>query len=343
MSVEGEPILVVDDEPAVREVVSEKLSSAGYRCTMASSTMDALQKLEKEAFSLALLDIRMPGASGMDLLREIKITYPETAVIMVTAVEDAVTAVEAMRLGASDYMVKPLSLNTLVLTAQRALETRRIILENREYRLHLDEKVQEETDKARGLFLSTLVMIGKELENQTSYWQNHSERASAVGAAVAAELSLPKDIVEKVRLGLQLHDIGKVGVKAEVLYKPGKLSPQEFEELLRHPAVGVRLVKPIMDDPDVMAAIKYHHEHWDGSGWPERLKGPEIPLAARIAAVADAFVAMTSPRPHRSALLAEEAREEILSSSGKLFDPHIVAAFSRLPVRELVSAQASSE
>ena len=196
MSADTEPILVVDDEATVREIVSESLDSAGYRCTTADCTMDALQKLQKEPFSLALLDIRMPGASGMDLLREIRITYPDTAVMMVTAVDDAATAVEAMRLGASVYIVKPLNLDGLLLSVQRALETRRIILENRDYQLRLREKIQEETRKARALFLDSLVMIGKALESQNQCWQNHSERVSHVGAAVATELSLTEEMVE---------------------------------------------------------------------------------------------------------------------------------------------------
>lgn len=334
MSTEGEPILVVDDERTVREIISEKLNSAGFHCVSVGSTAEALRELEKASFNLALADIRMPGPSGMELLREIRIGYPDTSVIMVTAVDEVGTALEAMRLGASDYIVKPFNLDAVLLAVERALETRRIVLENRGYRLRLEEEVREETQRLRELFLNVLKPIAQGLDDRDYFWHSHSQRALEVATALTRELSLPEKAVERIRVGMQLCDTGKVGVREEILHKAGPLSREEYNHVMEHPALGERLLSPIIDDPDVIAVIKYHHEHWDGNGLPYGLRGPEIPLLARIAGVADAYVAMTSPRPYRPRLSPEEARKGIADGSGTVFDPHIVSAFLRLSVPE---------
>lgn len=335
MSIEGEPILVVDDEETVREVISERLSEAGYHCTCVGNAAEALRALRETTFSLALLDIRMPGTSGIELLREVRIAYPDTHAIMVTAMDDAGTAVQAMRLGASDYIVKPLNLDALLVATERALETRRIILENREYRLRLEERVKEQMHKVREKCIESLQPIATGLEDRDPYWCGDSQRVLRVAEAVAGELSLRPDALEKIRLGVQFHNLGKAGVAERVLHKPGPLSAEEYGQVMQHTVFAEGLLKCLIDDVDVMAIVKYHHERWNGEGSPHGLKGVQIPIPVRVVALANAYVAMISPRSYRPALTPEEAKKEILDASGVVFDPQIVAAFMRLGSGEL--------
>ncbi|MGD9117325.1 MAG: response regulator [Dehalococcoidia bacterium] len=320
-------ILLVDDEAMIRQLLSQKLSSEGYRCEQAANAEQALEKLEKDSIELVILDIKMPGKSGVQLLPEIKAKYPDTAVIMATAVDDASIAINCMKAGAYDYLTKPFNLEEVGFSVTRALERRRLELENRDYQQHLEHKVEEQAQKIRTSFFNAITALAYALEAKDFYTSGHSQRVTEISVAIAKHLGLDKENIEKIRLASLVHDIGKIGVREVVLNKPGSLSDEEYEHVRLHSVTGERILKPIVDDGDILKAVRHHHERYDGTGYPDGLKGEQIPQLARIIAVADTFDAMTSERPYRKALTKEAACAEVERCRGTQFDPEAADAF----------------
>ena len=346
-------ILVVDDEFSVRHFVSGKLIDEGHKCTVACDGASALRKLSAHQFDLALLDIRMPGKSGTDVLREIQVKYPDTAAIMVTAVADVETAIESMNMGAYDYIVKPVDLNMLVVSVDKALDKRRLILENRRYQLHLEEKVAAQTEKIRKSFLNSITSLAYALEAKDKYTSGHSQRVTETAVAIARELGMSEESIEKIRLAGLVHDVGKIGLRESVLNKPGRLTDEEYRHVMSHCEIGERILSPIVEDEEILRMVRHHHERYDGTGYPDGLSGEDIPEGARILAVADAYTnisgnstkkqklsqgarilavadaydAMTSDRPYRQAMSPQSACAELERGKGKQFDPVVVDAF----------------
>jgi putative two-component system response regulator len=335
----GETILVVDDETLVNTILARYLSQAGYDCLTAQSGHEALEKLGERPSALALCDIRMPGMDGIELLRRIKQFDDEIAVIMVSAVDNREVAVEAMRAGAYDYVIKPFHLEEVLISVQRALENRRLVLERKEYQRDLERRVEERTrelaqknEELERLFKSAIESIVLTLEAKDKYTEGHSRRVSVHATAIAEELGLSEEDIENVRRAALLHDIGKVGTKESILNKPGELTDEEGNHIRSHPETAVSILGPITPLHGVLDFIKHVHENYDGSGYPDRLKGDEIPLGARIIAVADVFDAMTSPRPYRAAMETDVVLEHIRNEAGRQFDPVVVEAFLRVHV-----------
>lgn len=320
-------ILLVDDEEMIRQLLTHKLAPEGYRCEPAANAEQALEKLAKDAIELVVLDIKMPGKSGVQLLPEIKAKYPDTAVIMATAVDDASTAINCMKAGAYDYITKPFNLDEVSFAVARALERRRLRLENRDYQQHLEQKVEEQAQKIRASFFNAITALAYALEAKDFYTSGHSQRVTEISVAIAKHLGLPGETIEKIRLASLVHDIGKIGVREAVLNKPGSLSDEEFEHVRLHSVTGERILKPIVDDGEILKAVRHHHERYDGTGYPDGLKGEQIPQLARIIAVADTFDAMTSERPYRKALTKEVACAEVERCRGTQFDPEAADAF----------------
>jgi len=296
---------------------------------------------------LVLLDINMPGKSGAEVLKEIKAKYPDTAVIMVTAIADARTAIGLMKIGAYDYIIKPVELNILSVSMDRALEKRRLIIENRDYQLNLEQKVKEQTEKIRQSFLNSITSLAYALEAKDKYTHGHSERVTEIAVAVAQELAIPQDMIEKIRLAGLLHDVGKIGVSESILDKPGRLTSEEFEQVKLHCEIGERILAPIVEDKEILEMVRHHHERYDGTGYPDGLSGKQITQGASIVAaaevydaivspgamslaIADAYDAMTSDRPYRPAMTPEAACTELEKGKGKQFDPVVVDALMRL-------------
>ena len=349
-------ILIADDEFAVRDIVSRRLTEEGHRCTVASDGTDALRKLNGHQFGLALLDIRMPGKLGTDVLKEIRVKYPETAVIMITAVADVETAINSMKMGARDYIIKPVDLNMLVASVDKALDERRLILENRDYQLHLEEKVDAQTEKIRKSFLNSITSLAYALEAKDEYTSGHSQRVTEMAMAIGRELGMSEDKIEKTRLAGLVHDIGKIGLRESVLNKPGKLTDGEYQHVMSHCEIGERILTPVVEDEEILKMVRHHHERYDGTGYPDGLSGEEIPEGARILAVADAYTnissnpmekeelsqgarilavadaydAMTSDRPYRKAISPQDACAELERGKGKQFAPVVVDAFLRM-------------
>jgi response regulator RpfG family c-di-GMP phosphodiesterase len=336
---EKKKILIVDDEESIRGFLRRRLSKEGFRCQEASSAHQALDKLRSSPVDLVILDIKMPGKPGTELLPQIKTSYPDTAVIMATAITDTNIAVQCMKQGAYDYLTKPFNLDEVIMSANRALETKRLELENREYQQHLEERVKEQAEKIRSSFLNAIAALVYALEAKDKYTSGHSQRVTQIAIAIAQELGMSPDSINKIQFAGLVHDIGKIGVRESVLDKPGKLTEEEFQDVKRHCEIGERILTPIADDEDINQMVRHHHELYDGTGYPDGLKGESIPLGARVLAVADTFDAMTSDRPYRPAVSVNEALNEISKYANTQFDPAVVAAFLKIPVAEIMKAE----
>src|ERR1043165_4207775 len=335
----AERILIVDDEEAIREIVFSMLSMAGYRCHQAGSGVEALAILESgEQFELMLSDRMMGEMDGIALLERTKEKYPDMPVIMVTAVHDISVALAAIRNGAYDYLLKPFEREQLLATVRRALENRRLKLENRTYQTNLETLVTARTEQLRKAMASlersydiTLEALGDALDLKDAETEGHSKRVTAFTIAIARHMGLSADQIRVIARGAFLHDIGKMAIPDAILRKPGKLNPDELAIMREHCYRGFQLLKRIPFLGEASDIVYSHQEHFDGSGYPRGLKGEEIPLGARIFSVADTLDAITSDRPYRPAQSVQAARVEIEKWSGRQFDPEVVRVFLEMP------------
>lgn len=280
---------------------------------------------------LVLTDLRMSPMDGSALLQAIRARKLDTAVVMVTAVADVDAAVSCLALGALDYLTKPFHLEEVRARVNQALEKRRLLIENRGYQDRLEERVAVQARRIEQLFLASIQSLADALEVKDQYTRGHSIRVSQFSTTIAGTLELDAVAIRQIAVGGHVHDIGKIGVREEVLNKPGPLTPEEYEHIMTHPVVGWRILSPLLTDaPLALNIVRSHHERFDGRGVPDGLAGEAIPLEARIAAVADAFDAMTSGRPYRGAQLTfEQALAEIAANAGTQFDPVVCSAFAQ--------------
>lgn len=332
-------ILVVDDEEAIREIVASMLTTAGYACKQAGSGMEALALLSSDnEFELMLSDLMMADLDGIGLLERTKEKYPDMPVVMVTAVHDISVALAAIRNGAYDYLLKPFEREQLLNTVSRALENRRLKVENRTYQINLESLVAARTNQLQAAMEQlkrsydiTLEVLGEALDYKDRETEGHSRRVTAYTMAIAARMGIPKDQIEVIARGAFLHDIGKMAIPDNILNKPGKLNPDEIAVMREHCYLGYKLVQKIPVLREAAEIVYSHQEHYDGSGYPRGLKADEIPLGARIFSVADTFDAITQNRPYRKAQSMGAARAEIKRCSGTQFDPEVVGVFLEMP------------
>ncbi|HXZ42438.1 MAG TPA: HD domain-containing phosphohydrolase [Terriglobales bacterium] len=332
-------ILVVDDEEAIREIVCSMLTAANYKCAQASSGQKALAVLDSgEEFELMLSDLMMAELDGIGLLERTKERYPDMPVVMVTAVHDISVALKAIRDGAYDYLLKPFEREQLLATVRRALENRRLKLENRAYQTKLEALVEQRTSQLRNVIGSlersydiTLEALGDALDLKDAETEGHSKRVTAFTIAIARALGVAKDSINVIARGAFLHDIGKMAIPDAILRKPGALTPEEIAIMREHCYRGYQMLKKIPFLTEAAEIVYSHQERYDGTGYPRGLKGDEIPLGARIFSVADTLDAITSDRPYRPAQTVAAAREEIQRWSGRQFDPNVVQTFLAMP------------
>ena len=348
--------LVVDDDDLVREAVCSMLLWANFVCDEARSGAEALALMESgQEYELMFSDLNMPGMDGAALLAATKERFPDLPVVMITAVHDISVAMNLIRHGAYDYLLKPFGREQLVAAARRALEHRRLKLENRAYEDNLQFLVSVRTKQLREALTTveqsydiTLAALGDALDLKDAETEGHSKRVTAFTIAISRAMGLSSDQVRIIARGAFLHDIGKMAVPDAILRKPGALEPEEQEIMREHCYRGYQMLRKIPFLSKAAEIVYAHQERFDGTGYPRGLKGEQIPLGARIFAVADTLDAITSNRPYRAARPVSAAREEIAYWSGRQFDPEVVNIFLGMPeilwddLRKQIDAQTLS-
>jgi len=332
-------ILIVDDDASVRDVISVLLQEEGYECRTAAGAEEALEIAAQEAPPLVISDMKMPGRDGIWLLEAFRERHPETAVVMLTGYGDTEAAVDCLRRGAVDYLLKPPKLTDLIRAIERALAKRRIELARKRYQKKLERKVRDRTAELRSAFKdiantyqNTLLALVAALDAREHETSDHSQRVVKYTVAIAERLTLQGADMEELGRGALLHDVGKIGVPDAVLLKPGKLTTDEWTEMRKHPDIGYQMIQSIPFLATPATIVLSHQERYDGGGYPRKLRGEEIHIGARIFAVADTLDAMTSDRPYRKATSFENAMAEIQRCAGSQFDPEVVRAFADIGV-----------
>ena len=333
-------LLVADDDAAVRSVLAEFLG-AEYECETVGSAEEALRLLELGEFQLVLSDIAMPGMSGLELISRVRELSPDTLVILVSGSQEIESAVDALRAGAFDYLVKPFDLEHIQFAVRRALEHQRLLAAKRGYETYLEQMIEQRTEELDGALRScedayrmTLKALVAALETRDSETHGHSERVVSFSLRLGQELELTTEQTRSLEFGSLLHDIGKIGVPDAILRKPAKLTEEEWVLMREHPLHGQKILDDIEFLEGAARVVAQHHEKWDGGGYPLGLRGAQIDLNARIFAVADAFDAITSDRVYRTGCTYEAALTELETCAGIHFDPRVVEAFRRVPRQE---------
>jgi putative nucleotidyltransferase with HDIG domain len=334
-----ERILIVDDEPYVRTVTATALEKERYRPVVVSNGAEAIARLEKDPpYDLILSDIVMNGVDGLSMIGKMRECWPDTPLVVTTGLRDVNAAIDSMRKGVYDYLLKPFDQEQLLSTVNRALERRRLAQQNVMDKQNLEELVAARTDLLRAAIADleqaydiTLEALGDALDLKDAETEGHSRRVTAYTIALARAMGLKGEAIRIVSRGAFLHDIGKMAIPDAILLKPGKLDLQEQAMMREHCFRGYQILKKIPFLQEAAQIVYSHQEHFDGSGYPRGLKGDEIVLGARIFAVADTLDAITSDRPYRRANTFEAARREIVRCSGTQFDPAVVKVYESLP------------
>ena len=332
-------VLVVDDEPQVRNLIGSTLDRNGFEVELAPNGRHAIDLLDDGGkFDLILTDIVMQDVNGIMLLERVHSEHPNLPVVMVTAVHDIGVAIDSMRRGAYDYLLKPFDRENLMSTVRRALDHRMVLQESQSYQESLEQMVLARTEMLRHAMEDlehsydvTLEALGDALDLKDSETEGHSKRVTAYTIALARAMGIPPAEIKVIARGAFLHDIGKMAIPDDILRKPGSLNNEEQDVMREHCARGYNMLRKIPFLSEAAEIVFSHQEHFDGSGYPNGLRGRAIPIGARVFAVADALDAITSDRPYRKAHSFDAAREEILRCSGSQFDPVVVEIFLKIP------------
>jgi response regulator RpfG family c-di-GMP phosphodiesterase len=327
-------ILVVDDDPAIRELLTTKLKLSGFIPRSCDSGEAALRILSRESFDGIISDLNMPGISGLELLKEARRLVPRTAFLMATGVSDVAVGIAAMKQGAADYILKPFQMEAVVVSLRRAVEVKRMEAELEEYRNRLEGMVEQRTIQLKSAmqrieftYDETLEALAAALDLRDNETAGHSRRVTLYSLEMAKRLKFSCDQLKQLERGAYLHDIGKIGIPDSILLKPGKLSPEEMAIMQTHVRIGYKLTSRVAFLASAAEIVLTHQEFYDGTGYPQGLAGEEIPLGARIFSIADTMDAMMSDRPYRQGRPYAVARAEIQHESGRQFDPQVVATF----------------
>jgi len=323
-------ILVVDDEDTIRLVLAKYLRTRGFEVATAESGEAALETLSGSRFDLMLCDVRMPGLSGVEIVPRALEANPDLGIVMLSAVNDAPTATEAMSSGVLDYLIKPVELQVLYDAVTRALQKRSQRTEQRRVERAIGEEVVSRTkelelEKAhlRDLCVNVVESLVNAMEAKDVFQRGHSARVGDLAATIADYMGLAPDVVEDVRIAGRLHDVGNIGVRDGVLNKPGPLTAEETEHVKEHVRIGVELLSPVRHIERVVIFVGDHHERWDGNGYPHGRAGENISVGGRILAAADAFDSLVSRRAYREPVAMEEAIEQLRRAVGTHLDSRV--------------------
>jgi putative nucleotidyltransferase with HDIG domain len=345
-----ERVLVVDDEESVRGVVAALLEHSGYAATTTESAEEALARLQQDPdYDVVLSDILMPGTDGLCLLDQICTDHPGMPVVMFSAINDIHVVTSAFRRGAIDYLLKPFERSELESIVMRAVEHGRLRKQNTIYRQNLESIVSSRTGRLRSTMQDlersydiTLEAMGDALDLRDEETEGHSRRVTAYTIALAQAMGLESDDLRIIARGAFLHDVGKIATPDSILLKPARLSDEEMTIMKQHCERGYEMVRKIPFLREAAEIVYAHQERFDGTGYPRGLRGEEIPLGARIFAIADALDAITSDRPYRKGTTFAAATEEIARCAGKQFDPWIVEVFLEMPHQTWIDLRAET-
>lgn len=327
----AERILVVDDEPNICRLLQRYLGRLGFEVETAGSVPEAIEVLGTNRFNLVLTDLRLPGPSGLELLQEVRVRSPRTRMILMSAHADVYAAAAAIERGVDQLIVKPFELEDLRVRVADSLGRGRAEQEAVAEREVLESRLRQRDTESKIWVLRAAHALAAAVEAKDEYTAGHATRVTAYALTIAEAVG-DIDLV-RFRLAGDLHDVGKIGIPDLVLNKPGRLTNEEFALVKKHPDTGAHILEPLIDDPMVVGVVRWHHERWDGRGYPDQLEGDEIPLPARVLAVADTLDAMTSDRAYRRGLPWDDVVAEIHHCSGSQFDPEIVKVFDSISDR----------
>ena len=333
----GATILVLDDEAPIRDLFSEWLGRAGHRCLGAGSAEEALAVAADTPADVALLDLRRPGEDGVWLARELRQRQQDIAIIMATGARSFDAAVESMRLGVLDYLLKPFSRQELVAAVARAVDVREQSVRDREERARLEREIDQRSAALSDAFLrikeassGALEALLFTLNTRNADAFEHTRRVADLAVDLAAALGIPEPLRSHVERAALLHDIGKVAMPDSLIHKPGKLTEEERAVIRTHPQIGHDILVTVPSLREAAEIVMASHEWYDGHGYPRGLSGDDIPFGARIVAVADAYDALTRTRVYRPRVSVEAASTELLRCAGQQFDPQVVRALLRV-------------
>jgi putative nucleotidyltransferase with HDIG domain len=324
-------LLVVDDEPEIVAFIRELLLTRGYEVTGLSDPREVPGLLESFRPDACIFDFRMPYQTGSDLLEIVKQTDPKIEVVFLTAQDEASLAVDLMKRGASDFLLKPVELNQLLLAIGRALEHRRLIIENEQYRLHLEQLVMQKTKALNEALTSlnfvhsaTLDALSMALDFRDQSTSGHSRRVADLTAGAAKSMGIRDSALVQIEHGALLHDIGKLKIPDSILWKPAKLNEEEWVTMRRHPEYGYQFLSNVEFLKGAAEIVYSHHEKFDGTGYPRGLRGEQIPFGARVFMIVDTVDAMIYKRPYNKPVSFPDAAAEVRRCSGTQFDPSVV-------------------
>jgi len=332
-------VLVVDDDPSFRRLLEFILTDAKIESRSVADGDDALKELAREHFSIVLCDLNMPRISGRELLRAVREDYPHTAFFIVTGQGEVDVAVELMRMGADDYLVKPFEPAVVLASIERGLKKKQLEIELQTYRSRLEQMVSERTGQLQAALArieqnydETLEALGSAIDLRDNETAGHSRRVCLYSLEIAKVCGCSSADFVTLGRGAWLHDIGKLAIPDSILLKPGALTADEWITMRSHVSIGYELVSKISFLSEAAEIVLHHHERYDGTGYLQKLSAEKIPLTARIFSVADAFDAMTSPRPYQNRMSFDAAKCRIKSGANTQFDPVIVDSFLSIPV-----------
>jgi len=317
-------ILLADDDNKILKSLASILSTQGHNCEITSDGSEAVSKYKENNFDCVLLDIEMPIMNGIEAAKALLIINPDASIIMVTAFRDIDIIRSTMRVGAYDYLVKPVLPEELGRVLEKVKERNFLLRIRRDYQIELENKIKEQREKIEKKMLDTITSLVNALEAKDPYQEGHSKQVKEIALKIADELGYSKKEKEILSYAAMIHDIGKVGIPDSILMKPESLTVKEYTVMKKHPEIGEFIVSPSIRNKQILNAVLHHHERYDGKGFPDGLKGKKIPLSARMLAIADSLSAMMSKRPYRKGLSFEEIIEELRKNSGTQFDPKLV-------------------
>lgn len=317
-------ILIVDDDDFILNFLSKAVSSFGHSFEKASCGKEALRIFSNSKFELVFLDINLPDIDGVTLLSKFKQLDEEIIIVMITGINDIDYIRNVMRLGAFDYVLKPINLEDIEILLRRVQDKLLYIKLKKECQEILEKRIKESTEKLKKLFLDSIYALVKTLEAKDSYHKEHSLKVKNISVEIARNLNVSDEFITNISIAALLHDIGKIGIPDSILLKNETLSRKELSIIKKHPVIGKEITETFIENKDIIYGILHHHEHWDGSGYPDRLKGEKIPLFSRIILYADAIDAMSSRRPYRNKLSFKKLMQELKIYSGKQFDPELL-------------------